>query len=153
MREIKFRGLLKNQHFKGWQYFNLLDHLAQRQDIDPETVSQFTGFIDRNGNDIYEFDIIAVEIDNEHLDINEKPSKWLKVVMFDMGTNTFSVWDEYVKSDETVLRDFFSEWDLELASFTQNEIAEYEVLGDIFTSNNLLNNNEFTWKEYYAKCK
>ena len=69
-REIKFRGKAKLDG--KWWFGNLVpkDTRGRTQindpehggcfDIDPETVSQFTGLHDKNGKEIYDGDIIAV---------------------------------------------------------------------------------------------
>ena len=69
MREIKFRG--KNIETGEWLYGNLQvpakkgvpycmwDKEKFQCEVDPETIGEFTSLKDRNGNDIYEGDIIA----------------------------------------------------------------------------------------------
>lgn len=74
MRELKFRALLRDQHFKGWQYFGVLDVLAPRQDFDQETICQFTGLKDKNGVEIYEGDVVSIADDWDEPSIHQV--KW-----------------------------------------------------------------------------
>ena len=77
MRKIKFRGYGKDEKGKHWIYGNLLDEkligLVAIQDekchvweVDPESVGQYTGLKDSEGEEIYEGDIIKVRTQNPY---------------------------------------------------------------------------------------
>lgn len=64
MRTIKFRGLRNKMHFQGWVYWTVLEG-TRGYDIDPQTVCEFIGLLDKNGKEIFEGDIVKGNFKNE----------------------------------------------------------------------------------------
>lgn len=75
-KEIKFRGKSKKTDKWVFGYYveqfieiyrdvgdmahYIIDNRGNRETVDPDTVGQFTGLHDKNGNEIYEGDLIGV---------------------------------------------------------------------------------------------
>ncbi len=130
MREALFRG--KSLYNGEWVYGSHYKDLNGNEYIVPinwllicdseivvlhETVGQFTGLLDKNGNKIFEGDIIRAD-----------GSHYLTVVI-DEHTGGYKgqavVWDKHEDDDYNTECDYF-------------EMAEYEVIGNIHDNKELL---------------
>ena len=95
MREIKFRG--QETETKEWRYGFYFNHAGVARIfvpekgsfcVIPESVGQFTGRQCKNGNDVYEGDIITCEI-YERESYNDSESGEQFQVYFDTNSASF----------------------------------------------------------------
>lgn len=114
-REIKFRG--KRTDTGGWVYGSLIqdsymceirtmgndEELPGYNDVNPETVGQYTGLKDRNGKEIYEGDILLLSDKNTYQElvvVEQGPYGWVfynpkTVLRFKDGSYTYRAVENY----------------------------------------------------------
>ncbi len=128
-RTIKFRGF--NRKDNKWFYGNLSqfdggDCVINDIAVDPDTVGQFTGLLDKNGKEIYEGDVIKSPLGNvvsvgfgykEHVITHGRPR----------FTDSFAAYGWIASNLETGITDF-----------VDNSFLCGEVIGNIH-DNELLN--------------
>ena len=142
-REIKYRGLTSNGNWvcgnliqgkNGACYICSINENPVYKNGDywyidspcyvviPETVGQFTGYKDKNANEIFEGDIIG-----DWTDVDGKMEQSKLTVYFDEMLGQWML-DNSSKQDKTISYSLFSE----LQDF------EYEIIGNIYENPDLL---------------
>ena len=147
MREILFRGKrsdtgewiygdlrqdkdLETAYIGGWDYFTA-DYALQREPfeypISPETVGQYTGLTDKNGNRIFDGDVLKMEIKSNYINPLQAPLVFIGVCKFKDGAFGFS-------KQRAGIEEFTA-----FSSTTYN--VEFEIIGNIHDNADLLGEN------------
>lgn len=128
MREIKFRGkrLDNGEWVDGFVLFKqdkseaviakLTDTESVCENVDPDTVGQFTGLLDKNNSEIYEGDVVVLRRGVKHIS-NTQTIEWCSHA------------SAFVRVVDDMDAHFISEADMGL----------YEVIGNIHDNPELLN--------------
>lgn len=174
MRTIKFRGkCAKDSKYAGeWVeggllqcekskdvliVYSITDTCSCTYHVDPSTVGQFTGLHDKNGNEIYEGDIIAFyelktycinpDCEPHLLGYSERLHKKTKAVRFEDGI--FGVDGEYESidclaclgewaSDEDYMEELKKDPYFDANGYDLDSIVGMEVVGNVFDNPELL---------------
>lgn len=132
-REIKFRWIFKNSWvFVFWYYFyselenkhyiiwESNDYWFQKVETSIETLSQYTGFKDKNWNEIYEGDILYDDMNNKFAEV--KMNSFWRWSLY---------WINWERMNPYYWESFFSWVDIE---------NHLEIIWNIYETPNLINN-------------
>ena len=121
-REIIFRG--KSLNTNCWVYGDLRQDKIRRKayieyEVDPDTIGQYTGLIDKNGKKIYEGDILQDELN----------SRMNHIVKYDNSRCSYTGWCPLVRWNWEKGNIISQEW--------INECGKV-VIGNIFDNKELI---------------
>lgn len=140
MRKILFRAKQKynGEWVKGYLYgswgqryicWGMTNSVPDMKEVIPETVSQYTGLTDKNGNKIWENDIVRYQFDNDDCPFpNKHTEKIIGRIFFSDFRASFSV---------TAGNNGSSMLNNDLFKYVQNG-NRVEVIGNVFDNADLL---------------
>lgn len=129
MRVIKFRG--KSLNTGLWVYRDLTQRgkrMFIEYEVNPETIGQFIGLFDKNGQEIYEGDIVRKITKSGY------PDNFVGEIVFRNGLFGFKNDNQYGLPVSIIVKS--SKWVDGNASGTST--YEYEVIGNIYDDTELL---------------
>lgn len=129
MRVIKFRG--KSLNTGLWVYGDLTQRgkrMFIEYEVNPETIGQFIGLFDKNGQEIYEGDIVRKITKSGY------PDNFVGEIVFRNGLFGFKNDNQYGSPVSIIVKS--SKWVDGNASGTST--YEYEVIGNIYDDTELL---------------
>lgn len=151
MRTIKFKGKsLDSGEWIGGYYYKECDNtyiIEDRQNysmlnrneavlIDPATVCQFTGLLDKNGVEVYDGDVLRSDEYPYSQIENDERDYYFAVIYYCKGDASFLV--RRIKNPETSIGGLSRDYPFP-DNVTQEEMADFEVIGSI---------HDFKWRQY-----
>lgn len=148
MRTIKFKAKAIRGD-RSWTFGDLVhalndicinpEHGFKRQQryltaVDPDTVCQFTGFLDKNGKEIYEGDVLRSDSYPYSFLNDNKRDNYFAVVYYCEEGACFAI--VTAKNHELDVRGFL---DGTITSVSQQKLRNFEVVGNI---------HEPEWEQY-----